>query len=445
MSDQELEIDLRPYIQLLFRHWFLILSVMVLASICAFLVTAALPPYYESTAFIAITKPNYIMAFDSRIQTLDDGQPVYKAFPEIAQSSAMAVAVFDALDPVPDGIDTPLSLAQQMEAVSGADPSLLHLTVTMPNPQEAARIANMWAAVFIQQAHSIYGNQSEDEVRFFETQLAQNRTELENAEQELIDFEASNDLAILQNQLNLLTATHLLVLNQQRDKEFVIRDLAGLQQNLQSQNPDTPASFADQLSLLSLQTAAYAAGSRLPVDLQLVDTTTLSGQTVRDQLRVLNDLITTLQDQNVANSTKLETLGPQITALQQQIRIVETEQTRLVSNLAVKRDMDTALSRKVEEVTMASQESPSEFRVAASAIAPEEPSGPSKMINTAVAGIVAAVLCVSILLLREFLQNGLTPLGQQGRQSESRVMFGDNGDRKKEKQGVREEVIARES
>ena len=251
---------------------------------------------------------------------------------------------------------------------------------------------------------------------------------MEQAEQALITFESTNELVTLQNELNTLTDTHLKYLRQQQDIDFVIRDLEGLRQNLQTQDRSAPAAFADQLSLLSLQTSAYDAGTRLPVDLQLVDTTTLSNQTVGDQLRVLDDLVTTLQDKSVTNSNNLEILGPRILALQQQISTLLTEKTRLNRTLSLKRDMDIALSRKFEEVSITSEETPSEFRNAGQAIAPEKPSGPSKMINTAVAGLTAAMLCVGILLFIQFWQAGAIAENIEVRKAGSLEVFGGNGD-----------------
>lgn len=428
MTDQDMEIDLRPYILLLFRNWYIILIAMALAAGIAYFVTASLPPYYEATALIAVTEPNYSMEFDTRIQTLDGDKPVYKAYPEVAKGGELVSLVYAALDPVPEDIDSPFKLGRCMTAENGADPSLMHLTVTMPSPEEAARIANTWAAIFIQKAHSIYGSQSGNEVRFFEDQLALNLVEVEQAEQALITFESTNELVTLQNELNTLTDTHLKYLRQQQDIDFVIRDLEGLRQNLQTQDRSAPAAFADQLSLLSLQTSAYDAGTRLPVDLQLVDTTTLSNQTVGDQLRVLDDLVTTLQDKSVTNSNNLEILGPRILALQQQISTLLTEKTRLNRTLSLKRDMDIALSRKFEEVSITSEETPSEFRNAGQAIAPEKPSGPSKMINTAVAGLTAAMLCVGILLFIQFWQAGAIAENIEVRKAGSLEVFGGNGD-----------------
>jgi len=178
MVDQELEIDLRPYFEVLFRHWYYIVLATGLAAGLAFIITASRPPAYEATALIAVTEPNFLMNFDSRIRTVDDGKPAYKAFPEFASSSELVNQVYAALDPDPEKIKSAEALRGKMEATSGDDISLILLTVTMPSPDEAALAANLWADLFIKKAHIVYGDIGEGEVAFFEVQMSENMVEL---------------------------------------------------------------------------------------------------------------------------------------------------------------------------------------------------------------------------------------------------------------------------
>ena len=397
MSD-ELEIDLRPYIQVLFKYWYLVILIPLVAAIATYLFLSFQPPFYEATAMVAITDADFLVNLDERIQTLDEGRPAYKALPDFAISSEIVNLVYEALDPKPEKIDSAERLGAKLQAESAEDIRLVILTVTMPSPEEAALVANMWAEQFIKKAHEVYGDSSSREISYYETQITHNTIELDAAEKAINEFQFRNELAPLRNELAVTKDFHKTYLNQQRRFELVIRDLAGLRTNLQTRNPTEPATLADQLSFISLQTAAYNAGDSIPVFLQLPESFVLTEETVREQLIALDDLIAFLQDKTVELGYQIDELLPILSKLQQDINLLEIEQNHLNKTLVLKREIDTMLARKYEEVSLTSQQTPNEFRSASKAFPPEEPAGPKKLISTVASGAVSGLLTVSVIL-----------------------------------------------
>jgi uncharacterized protein involved in exopolysaccharide biosynthesis len=64
----EEEISLQVYIDVLIKYWKWIAGITVVAAITATIVSFLLPPVYQATALVVITKPQYQMQFDPRFQ-----------------------------------------------------------------------------------------------------------------------------------------------------------------------------------------------------------------------------------------------------------------------------------------------------------------------------------------------------------------------------------------
>ncbi len=192
----EEEIDLRVYILVLLKYWKWILGLTIAATVVALVVSFLLPPTYEATALVAIKAPLYVMNFDPRFLPNQRPQPDYKAYLDLAEGDEVLEALFSRLNPRPAEIKTLRDLRGMVKARAGTDPSVVRLTVRARDPQEAARIANLWAEIFVTHANRIYGA-SDEELQQLEGQLAQAQAALEAAEQALIEFQARNQASIL--------------------------------------------------------------------------------------------------------------------------------------------------------------------------------------------------------------------------------------------------------
>src|SRR5687768_10655713 len=132
-----------------------------------------LPPTYEAAALVAVTEPRYLLQFDPRFQTVNDIQPAAQAYPELAVSDDVLSELLAGVTPRPANIETLGQLRKIVTAEPGADPSLVRLVVRSQDAEEAARLANTWAELFVVRADKLYSGQTEDQVSFFEGQLEQ--------------------------------------------------------------------------------------------------------------------------------------------------------------------------------------------------------------------------------------------------------------------------------
>ena len=388
----EEEIDLRAYVLVLLKYWKWILGTTVAAAVVALVVSFLLPPTYEATALVIIRQPQYMMQFDPRFEALTQ-QPAYKAYPDLARGDEVLEALFVRLNPRPAEIETLRDLQERVEAKAGTDPSVVRLTVRARDPQEAARIANLWAELFVAHANRVYGA-SDEELQQLEGQLAQAQAELEAAEQALIEFQARNQASILDARLDSLKSDQAHYLADQRAITYILQDIQALREQLARQPDERPASLADDLTTLFLQIKAFNAQASAPIQLQVNSAESLSNKSIGETMALLDDMAGALEAKSAEIGQRLEELQPQILSLQRQLQEIYTESDRLTRQQDLAKETYTALARKVEETRIAVQGAQSTARLGSRAAVPEKPASPRKLLNTAVAGALGLMLSV---------------------------------------------------
>ena len=412
----EEEIDLRQYVDVLIRHWKWIAGLALVAAVAALVVSFLIPPTYEATALVAVTEPRYVMRFDPRFETVNGIQPVYKAYPELATSDELLQYLLAHLVPPPQGVESLRDLRGMLDAESGADPSMVRLAVRSQEPQEAARVVNIWAGLFVIRANEIYGSQNEEQVSFFENQLERAQAELDTAEQALVAFQARNQGAILEAQLVSAQQDLQDYLVEQREVQRAARNTLALRDSVASQPASARVSPGDDLTALLLQMQSYSVRTSRPLQtsqsgqgtsygaeseagpsvwLQVSDATLLSSeQTAGELVAFLDGLVATLDTRANEIGTQVAALEPQILTLQQRLQESRAEEDRLTRARDVARETYVTMARKVEEVRIAADDTSGEVRLASQAAIPQIPVAPRKLLNTAVAGALGLMLGV---------------------------------------------------
>ncbi len=403
----EEEIDLREYVLVLIKYWKWILGTAVVAAVVALVVSFLLPPTYEATALVAVTKPRYVMQFDPRIETLNNIQPAYKAYPELASGDEVLQELVARLNPRPEGVETLRDLRGKVEAKSGADPSVIRLTVRYRDPEAAAHIANLWAEIFVRRANEVYGTEGQSQLQFYQGQLERAKAELAAAEEALVEFQAQNRAIILENRLDSYRQMQADYLADQRQITYIVQDIQGLREQLSRQPADQPATLADQLTALFLQIKAFNAQASAPIQLQVDSAATLSEKSLPEQIAFLDDLVRVLEAKSAEIEGRLAELEPRILALQEELQQIRTEEDRLTRARDVARETYMTLARKVEEARIAAEDaSTGEVRLASQAAVPEKPASPRKLLNTAVAGVLGLMLAVFGAFVTEWWRSG---------------------------------------
>jgi len=415
----EEEGDLRTYINVLMRHWRVIAAVTLLAGVVALAVSYLSPTQYQATAVALVTGPLYQFRFSNEIEN-QAGAPsmqasaVGKAALDLANSDAILQQIMlEVGDDLPVDRRNLASFRKMLAIKSGSDPSIIRLSVTGRDPQLVAQIANIWAGLYVRLANDLYGK-SDDQLGFFEGQLAQAKTDLDAADQALIEFSRRSDLAVLEAQLSAkenaladyLELNESLVLLQQNMKD--------LQAQLARRPADSPSNLGDDLAQLMLQINAFSTQSTnpeqssrpvqsggLPIQLQVPGASSLSDSTVGQQAAYLADLARTVETKQAEVKRQAEALPAEIKVLQWQVQVTETEAAQLTRERDLAVNVYTTLAQKVKETEISAQDGASgSVRLASTAAAPDRPLSRKLLTNTALAlvlGLMAAAMGVLIV------------------------------------------------
>jgi succinoglycan biosynthesis transport protein ExoP len=403
MDDQ---VDIRRYLTIISRWWWLIVGCAMVAAVSAFVVSSFLPPTYEASAVVIITEPQYQMQFDPRF-TVEEQVPAYKAFPTLAESDGVLERVVESYTPSPAAHIESWSiqtLSKMVEASSEGDPSLVVLTVSSRSPEDAAGIASAWAEELIEQGNGIYAV-SEDDVAFFETQVAQAKTTLDDADAALVAFQGQNRSNILQAELSSLLRFQTDYLADQRAITYLLQDIEALRGQLARQPASQPSSLSDDLTLLFLQIKAFNASASAPIQLQVNSAESLSNRSLSEQIAFLDDLADALEAKSKEIESQTATLEPEILALQEQLQELQLEQGRLERARSLAHETYLTLARKLEEARITAQGNDGVLQVGSRAAVPVEPTGPHRLMNTVLAGMVGGLLGMGAVLAFEYLDD----------------------------------------
>jgi uncharacterized protein involved in exopolysaccharide biosynthesis len=450
MSAMEEGIDLGAGLRVFLKYWKWILGITVAAAGVGLTVSLRLPFTYEATALVTIKPPLYVMNFDTRFQPVIR-QLVYKTHLDLAEGDEVLETLFSRLNPRPAGIKTLRNLRGMVKAREGADPSVVRLTVRARNPQEAARIVNLWAEVFVAHMNQIYGS-SDEELQRLEGQLAQAQAALEAAEQALIEFQARNQASILEARLNSLKNEQAYYLTQQQSITYILQDLRAFRERLVRQPGEQPASLADDLTAILLQIKAFNAQTSTPIQLQVNSAESLShgsigetmthrsiGETmtllnaqafmpiqlqvnsaeslshgsIGETMTLLNDIGRALEAKSVEIRQRLEELQPQILSLQRRLQETRTESDRLTRQRDLAKETYTALARKVQERRIAIEGIERTAQLGSRAAVPEEPASPRRLLNTVVAGMLGLVFSTIGVFVAEWWRNARAGWGSE--------------------------------
>jgi polysaccharide biosynthesis transport protein len=400
----EEEIDLRPYLAALVKNWYWILGTGAVAALVALLISSLLPPTYEATALVAITRPRYVLQFDSRFQNVSNIQPVYRAYPELATSDGILQELRQANDNL-TRVETLTELRQTLSASAGADPSLIRLSVKGRDPQNVATLANSWADIYVQRANELFGNQNGEQVTFFTTQLALAATELERAQQALIAFQGENRSTILETQLRSHAETQAAYLARQWGLALLLEDVEGLKRQLAALPPDQAVTVADQLTALLLQLQAFGAGDGAMLQLSVAGQPGDAPLSAAGQAALLDGLLVAVEETAVNIDQQLAELEPLILQTQQELQQLAATQDRLSRDLSIAQETYTTLARKLEEARLTTEGVGSEVQLASYAAVPERAVSSGRLTIVLIAAFSGGLAAMLIVIAREWWQN----------------------------------------
>ncbi len=396
-------IDLRRMLTTLWRYRRWIFGLTFGAAVAALVVSFLVPPTYEATALAVMTPTQYKVQFDPRIETVINPVDMQiDVYTGLATSDGVLQQVFSSMEPLPLGVENIEDL-REILSVNGRN-GLLTFTAKAHLPQDASRLVNSWVQIFVDEANRVYGTSDTGQLTFFKAQLEETAKALQAAEEAMTEFTSQDKSVIVQNQLASLQQSQKDYLSEQRSLASALQDLDALLAKMQTQDTSQPVDFSDQINALFLSLRVFNAGESFPLQLQISDPTTLSTMSAAEQRQMLSDIRAVIEGRVESLEDELSALEPRILALQAELQGYELERARLERELSLSRDTYTALSRKVDEVSIVTSDAVGQVRVASQALTPLKPISPRKLLNTVLAGIVGAMLATGGAFLIEWWQ-----------------------------------------
>lgn len=388
----EEEINLRPYIDGLVRHGWLIVLCALLGAALALIYASSQKDNYLATTIVAFLEPTQAVQFDPRFESVTSRTTILKSLPSLSMSDDVMGALLDRMNDTE--INTVTELRDLLAAESGSDLNLLYLRAHSEDPELSARLVNEWSDIFVAMANEIYANRSNGQVEFYMTQLQESAQRLNSADQALIDFQAVNNLVPVSNELDSLSSLQARYVEYGNSLTRLEDDIAAARAQLNSQ-PGGVGGVAGEYTWLALQSRVFLLQELLPVTVQLAPST---GTSQQDQGQYLHSLDAVIAEMRPVIAEQLVTLEPQILELQREKEVLTARATRLTSNRDLALETYKTLARKLDEERLTTNDITTGFRQVSRAAVPENPASVNLMLS-ALAGAMFGALLSSLLLI----------------------------------------------
>jgi uncharacterized protein involved in exopolysaccharide biosynthesis len=427
-------LDLRRVALLVSQHYRFIVGIALLAAVVGLGASFLQPKSYEGRALVAVTTPQYVLNFDPRFQsTHQDPTAISRALVSLATGDEVLGALMaSASGGLPRGVQSVDDLRSFLDAKPTSDPSLVALSVRTENPEQSSALANAWADALLVRARSLYG-QTNGDLTYFEARTSVASTDLEKAQTALSNFQARNQVNVLNAELATLEEDQKTYLADREAIGRLIADIGGLRRHLNEYPSDARVPLGDDLTALLLETKAFNANTSAPIQLQVSDTgsaSTRNGALVFAlnasapiQLQVsdtgsastrnagelhtlLDDLESQLKSRASFDEARLAEIDPQILQVQGQVQKVQNEADRLGLERDIAKDTYQALVRQTEEVRMSTEGADGPVKIASRAVPPRQPASPRTGLIVAVAGCAGVLLGLAAVLTQEWWRKG---------------------------------------
>lgn len=387
------EISLRD-VYLIFRKGLpLIILVAFIAGVAAFVISSFLPKMYEAQATALISPPPVQVQGTRNLTFRPSSEVSLQAYETLAQSRGV---LEEALKEV-DAEMTFASLNGKVVQLIGPQrpdqvvPLLVAHSVKHTDPEKAARLADAWAKTSLKTVqNSLFANlQPISETT--DQSLATLRSGLEVAQVALESFEARDNTQVLQATLSRLSQ---LIADAQAG--VVSHSQLSFEQSGESTDVVSPTLVSPNRfsSSFNLSSSLYLDQEIAAAEASL---TILSGEALNRQQAYLEGLKRRreVQQQQLATyQEEYRQIQQVLAGLAKERRVLELE----LSNAEEAFQSIVALQPMIDYVT---QINPANARLLSAASVPTVPVSPNKLLNTALATVIAALLSLLFVFLRE--------------------------------------------
>lgn len=410
------EIDLRQYLNVLWRRRHTIAVVTLAAVLAAGVFSFLSPPVYETKAIVLVSKPSFQVGTPP-----DPSNPGLKIGAILVSELPTETLVAYAKSPmitrkvvgkVSAGAVRNLTFAEELSAQVVRNTNLVELKVRGSDPERAVMIANKWAAVVTTQSESLFSTEAQQSYAFFDARLSETKARLEAAEEAVRKFNASSKIGVLQARLNAVTGQ--IAAYQSR-----LTDLSVALQRAETELAQTEAQIRHQPRTLTLSKSITADPFLHQAASEATKQDFIELSKLKFKNEELNPVYTNL-DQARANlyiqvaglraerakvTEAIAQLNDELNGLRSQLASQQLLQTQLVRSVDSAKQVYDVLLQRREEARVASASQTGSVKLVAEAIVPDSPVAPRKMLNITLAAILGLMAGTMSAFVMEYFSN----------------------------------------
>lgn len=393
------EIDPRYYIGVVAKYWKWILGLLVVAVALAALVSyLVLPPVYETAATVWVGEG----ALRPEAQPGDSTQGDTDITSEVKNAAVRRQILGTLGEALPEELRSLEALDQLFSVLPVKGKKTYQLKVRYNDPHVAADLANAWATVLVDKAKARYAALPDELDPLEQLETAENN--LQAAERALVEFQHSTSVAALEVMIEAQTEALADYARAETGVQLALQDAKSLKQQLEAAGSDSPP-LASALSALLIELSTLGAQSTQGGQIQIsLDTPTVSELSVTEQIEHLGNLIVALRAKHQALTTTSEELLQEVLKTQGDLQEARVELARLQQEQDEAKETYETLSKVVEKAPVASETEREIAQVVSLAEPPLKPVSPRKLVNIAIAGILAVITGLFGAFIVEYLR-----------------------------------------
>ncbi|MBI3964750.1 MAG: hypothetical protein HY329_03860 [Chloroflexi bacterium] len=247
----EAEVDLRDYLEILWRRRLFVVVPLIVAVIAGALFSYVPGEQYEATSYLLITRPPQVFQFDPRLPN-QEILPSGKVYSILAKSPEVLAKVVDKVgDQVPPHLRSSGAVEGLVILSNREDPSLVKITARHADPKVAMVVANAYVQAAGEVVGEAYNQIVANEKRMGESaKLAE--TGLAAADRALIDFERVSPITSLQAQVTAAQYREQQLYFARNAIDLTLRDADRVRQQLVASNGNSVAASVNEVLLQTL-------------------------------------------------------------------------------------------------------------------------------------------------------------------------------------------------
>jgi uncharacterized protein involved in exopolysaccharide biosynthesis len=398
---EEYEVSLKDYIDVVRKEKAVIISVFLVAVVAAGIFSIMQPREYETKTTLLIT-PRF---------TEELGEKTTEGTPSVMPGFFLSTDTYEKLAVTNDilvGIIKELDLKGNAEELTveglrrrmtprvemaerGRSPiplPLLTMTVKGSRPEELRDIADAWGRLFIEKNAELLSTRTAQSYEFISERFEEVNRDLKEKEDEKRRYMEENPLEALNTELKVLKDTYNRQLSMLQEKKRQLDErkarLASLEKEIGGKST-TSKLDEGVLTQIALENKVYL--------------------TIEDYLVDVRVSVETLEEEVVYLDGETKKLKEGIEDREKRVNEINMNLTRLDREISTLESTYDFLSEKLQEARIAKEEQLQSIRVVESPVVPQVPSGPSKMLNIAIAGLLGLFVGVFAAFFKNYMES----------------------------------------